>query len=97
MRQFRISQALESMAWLSLGIAVFKAYLSVIASNHNTLAFRQWEIGVVLLLWLIGGVSLGNVFAAFSGRRIVWSIIGVCWMPFVVLGLHEMGMIKGFR
>ena len=86
MRQFRIYQLLESIAWLSVAMAAFKALLWLDGPRYITTAAPVRTNGFpIVVLWLVAGIAAGNVVAALFGRRRAWSIVGVCWTFFLIV------------
>ena len=86
MRQFRIRQLLESVGWLSVAMVTFTTFLRLDGPRYVTTAGRVREGGLpLLLLWLVSGIAAGNMVAAFLGRRTAWSIVGICWMFFLII------------
>jgi hypothetical protein len=86
MKQFQLRQLLESVGWLSVAMASFQAFLRLDGPRYVTVAGRVRDGGLLLLvLWLVAGVASGNVIAALFGRRTAWSIVGVCWVFFLIL------------
>jgi hypothetical protein len=86
MRQFRIRQVLESVAWTAVAMAAFQAFLRL--DGPRSLTTRPWfeRDGIRLLaLWMVAGVAAGNAVAALFGRRGAWSVVGICWMLFLIL------------
>jgi hypothetical protein len=83
MKQFRIRQMLESVAWTAVAMAAFQAFLRL--DGPRGLTTGTWRNDLPLLLWIVAGIAAGNVVAAFLGRRVAWSIIGICWMLFLIL------------
>ena len=94
MRQFTLWQLLESTAWLSLGLAATKAFIWANSGEIFDDGLWRWREVIIILIWFVGGVSFGNVIAAFTGRRLAWSILGVCWTFFVVLTLITLEIVR---
>lgn len=93
MRQFALRQILESIGWLSLGLAVFRTFVWANRSAYTDDYYWEWADAIIWTTWIITGVAFGNAVAAFAGRRIVWSILGICWTCFLVLAVFGLGTI----
>jgi hypothetical protein len=81
MKQFRIRQLLESIAWSSVALAAFKAFLWLDGPRYITTAAPVRTNGFsIWVLWLAAGIAAGNAVGALVGRRRAWSIVGICWV-----------------
>jgi hypothetical protein len=93
MRPFSLRQILESMVWLSLAFAAYRLFDWADRSAYSDEYYREWAVVISWTTWIVAGAAIGNAVAALFRRRIVWTILGICWTYFFLLAMYGVGVI----